>query len=511
MDVIGSSPVGPTLRPCEETLEFQPPQRKALSDSELELALRAINISIAESSALLLEQQKLRTEDEAALESWITRLKADGSAEAVRALRIFVVDLFPAAPKDTKAGMDPIFTSEINTIGIRRPRNRGRGSIFFYIRTIVTSLILALTNLVILSWLATSFLDSVVALTGGLVAAHAVACILKTHKLHPLLRSASVFGGLGVYWSSGLILGTVSILYSSGYVIESVALDSGYQFSEFGVDLFVLGLAIFLITQLSSTGFGKVLPGIVLFIGIGWASTNVSYQLPALGSNLSLNALWAAIAIGVTGSLVIVFGQPHEQENPSTLSFSALSSIAFSILALGFLAGVKEPNWQFLYLTAILSLLLLLALSGFDLAGKALGRFAGAAFLIGPIFAVFGDWLLGPILSMLSCATVVIIFDQLSRRSSLHVDSLNNGYGFYSAFQFWSWCALAVAASAGVPQLQQLWFSGLMFSAVEISLISGVLVGIVFGLIRIPIVIGQDRDIKNVESRNEESHNLLGL
>jgi hypothetical protein len=492
-------------------LKFQPPQRKALSETELELALKARSTSIAESSALLLEQQKLRAEDEAALESWIDRLKSDGSAEAVRAMKIFIVDLFLAAPSDTRAELDPVFTSEIGTIGIRRPRNRGRGSIFFYFRTIVTSLILALTNLVILSWMATSFLDSVVAVTGGLVAAHAVAFILKTHKLHPLLRSESVFGGLGVYWSSGLILGTVSILYSSGYVTESVALDSGYQFSEFGVDLVVLGLAILLITQLSSTGFRKVLPGIVLFIGIGWASTNVSYQLPALGSNLSLNALWAAIAIGVTGSLVIVFGQPHEQENPSTLSFSALSSIAFSILALGFLAGVKEPNWQFLYLTAILSLLSLLALSGFDLAGNALGRFAGAAFLIGPVFAVFGDWLPGPILSMLSCAIVVIIIDQLFRRSSLHLNSLDNGYGFYSAFQFWSWCALAVAAFAGVPEVQQFWSSGLMFAGLEISFISGVLVGIVFGLIRIPVVIGQDRDIKNVESRNAESHNLLGL
>jgi hypothetical protein len=492
-------------------LKFQPPQRKALSEPELELALKARSASIAESSALLLEQQKLRTEDEAALESWIGRLKSDGSAEAVRAMKIFIVDLFLAAPSDIRAELDPVFTSEIGTIGIRRPRNRGRGSIFFYFRTIVTSLILALTNLVILSWMATSFLDSVVAVTGGLVAAHAVASILKTHRLHPLLRSASVFGGLGVYWSSGLILGTVSILYSSGYVAESVALDSGFKVSEFGVDLVVLGLALFLITQLSSTGFRKVLPGIVLFIGIGWASTNVSYQLPALGSNLSLNALWAAIAIAVTGSLVIMFGQPHEQENPSTLSFSALSSIAFSILALGFLAGVKEPNWQFLYLTAILSLLLLLALSGFDLAGNALGRFAGAAFLIGPVFAVFGDWLLGPISSMLSCAIVVIIFDQLFRRSSLHVNSLDNGYGFYSAFQFWSWCALAVAAFAGVPEVQQFWSSGLMFAGLEISFISGVLVGIVIGLIPIPVVIGQDRDIKNVESRNAESHNLLGL
>ena len=502
MDVIGSSPVGPTPTPCEETLKFQPPQRKALSESELDKAIKALSSRIAFSSALLLEQQKLRLADADALEGWIADLKADGSAEAIRAISIFVVDLFPAAPSDSKGEPEASLAPEFKTVVTKRHRKRGRGSVFFYIRTLITSLTLALINLSILSWLELSAIDSIIAIAAGVIAAHLIALITKTHKLHPLLRAASVFGGLGVYWSSGLILGMISVLYSTGYVFQSDALDSRFQLPEFRADLLILGLAIFILTQFSSAGFKKVLPGIVLFIGIGWAATNVSYQLPALDSGLTPNSIWAAVAIGVTSSLVIVFGEPHEQETASTLSFSALSSIVFSVLALGFLAGVTEPGWQFLELTAILSLLLLLALSGFDLAGKGLGRCVGAAFLLGPLLANLGDYLLAPIVAMLSCAAVLIIFDQFSRRSSLHVDSVNNGHGFYSGFQVCSWLALAVAALAGVPGLQQLWSSGLGFSPLELAFFSGLLFGIVFGLIRIPVVIGQDRDIKNLESRN---------
>ena len=71
-------------------VEFEPPKRKALSDAELHRAITLLGSSaegLANSERLISEQASLREADSKALSQWITDLQADGSPEALSALR----------------------------------------------------------------------------------------------------------------------------------------------------------------------------------------------------------------------------------------------------------------------------------------------------------------------------------------------------------------------------------------------------------------------------------------
>ena len=493
-------------------MEFVPPRRKALSEQELNRALESSNFeSTTRASELLREQELLRLEDVENLRNWIADLRQDGSPDAIWALSRFVNGIFPQEIKVAKAIAPPLLTSEFSAISLKRARKRGHNSFSFYLQSIVTGIVVALLNLFVINWLAQSLLDAVIAIGVGVIIAHLLALVLKTHHLHPLLRSAAVFGGSGVYWAAVLLLGAIAIIYSSVYLGASEVFAEQLQFRDFRLDLLLVGLIILLFTQVSSRRIRKLIPVTLVILGLGWLVLNAKFSFPALELSVTTGALWGAIWVAVTTTAVVVYGQPHQKESPQTLGFSALVSIVFSILALGFLGESSQPGWSFIELITCFGLLAMLALSGLDLAGGVLGRLTGAAFIFGIALANLSSVLVAPMLSLLSCAVVLLLLDQLARRSGLHLSSLNTSHGIYGSFQFWSWLALAISTATGFEQVQLLWSSNPGFTSLELALMSGTSLGILFGLIRIPVVRIQDREIKNIEVSHPGSENLIGL
>jgi hypothetical protein len=160
-------------------------------------------------------------------------------------------------------------------------------------------------------------------------------------------------------------------------------------------------------------------------------------------------------------------------------------------------------------LLAMAALLVAAAYSGRDLAGGALGRFAGLAIVLGLLATPLLDHIDGSVVAVVSCSAVLMIADQVFRRSALHIPSLDTSYGFYGSFTVSGWGALLIAAASGTP-----WVTSLLpalFNHLEWSLLLGLSVGLVVGLLRVIVIRRQDREIKNLDSSSGNLENLLGL
>jgi hypothetical protein len=162
-------------------------------------------------------------------------------------------------------------------------------------------------------------------------------------------------------------------------------------------------------------------------------------------------------------------------------------------------------------LVTLFAVFLALALSGRDLTSRAVGRWAAASFLL-PVFALpILGYVNGPAVSVLAALIVLLFADQVFRRTPLHIPSLDTSYGFYGSFQLTTWLGLLTAAPLGVKSIQDLLVPNSYFTEHELALIFGLAVGFTFAVLRIFSIRRQDREIRNVEIRNMNLDNLLGL
>ena len=141
-------------------VEFEPPKRKALSESELHHALTMLgNTSdgLVQAEVLLSRQASAREEDTAALAAWISQMQALGTPEAQRALANMVLDVMPAAIVETQVDdepaqdreVEPVFTSEISIIQSRRALRGKRAGLRNFIGYLAGILLLSLSNALI--------------------------------------------------------------------------------------------------------------------------------------------------------------------------------------------------------------------------------------------------------------------------------------------------------------------------------------------------------------------------
>lgn len=512
-------------------VEFEPPKPKALSDAELHRAITLLGSSaegLANSERLIAEQALLRQSDSEALSAWIRELQADGSPESLNALKKLALDVLPAnieavepASYEATVKSEPaIFTTEIAIIG-RKERSKRKATLRSVLHGITTWILVALVNVLISNWLELSATEAMVAVALGSIAAGFVLAQLKSHTLHPLIRSAAVFGGWGVYLGAALALALTALVVLEG-ALHLVPNDlmltvlPGYR-----TDVLVVALGALLVGQLlprilhwwALLVCGLISVGLLVFTGEVLESQPDWFAVAPLTGEVFdpsqyLNwekISWASFAVSLVTILVFAFAIPHSPT--PAWSFTLQVPLGVGITSALVFLGTSQ-----LAVLAILFLVFLgSSLSGRDLTARPLGRLAAAAFLI-PVFALpYLDYLNGPAVAMLSYLICLLFGDQLVRRTPLHIPSLDTSYGFYGAFQLVTWLGLVTAIPFGVPQLQQLLVPNSTFTTHELALIFGLALGLVFSLLRILKIRSQDREIRNVEIRNMNLDNLLGL
>ncbi|MEY4409610.1 MAG: hypothetical protein RLZ99_83 [Actinomycetota bacterium] len=512
-------------------VEFEPPKPKALSDAELQRAITLLGSSaegIANSEQLIAEQALLRQSDSEALSAWIRELQADGSAESLNALKKLALDVLPAnieavEPAGHEATVKSevaIFTTEIAIIG-RKERSKRKAVLRSFMHGITSWILIALVNVLITNWLELTATEAIVATALGAIAAGFVLAQLKSHTLHPLIRAAAVFGGWGVYFGAALALALTALVFLEGalHLIPNdlmITVLPGYR-----TDVLVIALGVLLLGQLLPrflhwwvllvTGlisfFMVVFTGLILDSQSEWFAVA---PLPGAVFDPSqyLNwekISWASFAVSLVTVLVFAFALPHS----STPAWSFAIQVP---LGVGMTSALVFLGSSPLAVLAILfSVFLGLSLSGRDLTARPLGRWAAAAFLIPVLTVPLLNYLDGPAVSMLSCLICLLFGDQVVRRTPLHIPSLDTSYGFYGSFQLVTWLGLLISIPFGIPQLQQLLVSNSTFTTHELALIFGLALGVVFSLLRILVIRSQDREIRNVEIRNMNLDNLLGL
>ena len=512
-------------------VEFEPPKRKALSDAELHRAITLLGSSaegLANSERLISEQTILREEDSKALSQWIADLQADGSAEALAALRkialeVLPTNLEPIAPAESLAfekPAEPIFTTEIQIVG-RKQLTRRKEILRSLIPGFASWLLMASVNAFIASWLELTHLESIIAFSIGSAAAAVVLAFLKSHSLHPLIRSAAVFGGWGVYLGAALAMGFTSLVVLEGvlHIVEQdliVAFVPGYR-----SDVLICALAALVLSQVIPRSWhwrlllaaGISVPAVLLataepnFANGSWfAYAPRSGEIYDPSSQIDWQLVgWASFAVGLMTVVIFTIGMPHRQMKAWSFGLQAPLGVGLSI-GLVFLGSSMQA-----LLATLFAVFLALALSGRDLTGRAIGRWAAASFLLPVIALPYLDYLNGPAVAILAALIVLLFADQVFRRTPLHIPSLDTSYGFYGSFQVLTWLALLVATPFGVKFIQDLLVPNSYFTEHELALIFGLTIGVIFALLRIFIIRSQDREIRNVEIRNMNLDNLLGL
>ena len=498
-------------------VEFEPPKRQALSDAELHRAISLLGNSaegLSRAEDLIAQQAKLREQDSLALSSWISEMQRDGSAPAQRALAKIVLEVLPTEVVETAPASQtqvapeavPLFTSEIKTLNPRklnRRRNGLFGSIAGHLQGILAA---SLSAPVIAAWLDLSMTESLISVVFGTVFSSLVQLLLRSHALHPLLRTAAVFGGWGVYLGAALILAGISLVIVEGALSTTDHFQLNQLIPGFPSEILLAGIGAVLLSQVlirpahKYVGLGLGAAFFLLPIAAGLKTDAIALSSPNLEP-----VLWGSLAIALVGMLVQVFGQPHQRVSAKTAAPQSLITIVLSVIAIYFQEFVLTP---FLLVGLVLYLL---ATSGRDLAAGWLGRLAGLAIII-PIAALpLLDLLAGSIVAMFVTVLILVIFDQVFRKTPLHIPSLDTSYGFYGSFQPFTWIPIALAAIFGLESVQQLLLPDSIFTTTELSLIFGFVLGLTFALIRIFIIRNQDREIRNVEFRNMNLDNLLGL
>jgi hypothetical protein len=214
---------------------------------------------------------------------------------------------------------------------------------------------------------------------------------------------------------------------------------------------------------------------------------------------------WASFAVALMSVVLVSFALPHRQSK--AWSFLLQAPLGFGIgVGLVFLGSSFE-----LSLVTLFAVFLGTSLSGRDLTGRPIGRWAAASFLVPVISLPVLDFVNGPAVSVLAALIVLLLADQLVRRTPLHIPSLDTSYGFYGSFQLVTWFGLLTAAPLGVGVVQELLVPNSNYTALELALIFGLAVGFTFAILRIFVIRSQDREIRNVEIRNMNLDNLLGL
>ena len=485
--------------------EFERPRALALSDAELARALQTFPSDasgLEQAAKLMAEQQKLREQDSQELQAWIELLKARDDQQSRQILSESIAKIFPAEPLVIEHIEEPaVLTSQLPII-TRRGKISNRIRNGQILRLLSTILLLAVSNALVLDWLAITGLGALLASFIGLSVAFLIAVPLKRHLLHPVLRAAAVFGGAGVYLFAGLILGATSLAYVVAFNGHS-SLVALADVGPYSAVLVIVVAGACLLGQLVPVRFGALAIALPTLAASFFLFSD-KWRLP-LETGLEPGWHWGAVSIALLSSLVLILGTPHTQI--SLLRTTWL--VPGTTLAIAVFALAVPYSTDLALALAVAGLMLGLVFAGRDLAGGALGRLAGLAMLIGLALSPFADLLSGSAISLIACAIVLILLDQLARKSALHIASLDTSYGFYGSFTFTSWVALTLAAASGTPFL-----TGLLpdtFNHLEWSLIAGLLIGAVFGLLRLPIIKRQDREIKNLDSTSGNLENLLGL
>lgn len=484
--------------------ELERPKRRALSDAELASELAKFpsdNIGIERAQALIAEQQRLREEDAAALETWFNRMRAQDDALSRGLIRETLDELFPQIQVQQPAQQtpEPAFTSEIQVVTRRRVLTQ-RLKLAQFGAALNRALVLALVSVGVSVWLGVDGIDLLIAYgVGGLVALLA-STSLRSHDLHPILRSAAVFGGRGVYVFAPLLLTALALMLLTSVENDTqlgqIELGAGYQ----AVVVAITGLAA-LISQ--------VLPARWHAATLGLVASGSLVTTAALGEFDSTPSytgdwIWAAVAIAVLGFLLLTFSMPHLRADLKM----DLSAWLMGILAVGALSAVAvSSEWPMI--TVLFALVFAVAASGRDIAGGLRSRFLGLTIVFAALLSPVGDLLSASVISAISAAAVIILCDQLVRRQPLHLASLDTSYGFYGAFQVISWLGLLLAALAGSELLASLIPADLTPS--ELALLLGVGIGLVTALARIAIIRRQDSELENIDPRNSRLENLLGL
>lgn len=512
-------------------VEFEPPKPKALSDAELHRAITLLGSSaegLANSERLISEQALLREQDSEALSQWIADLQADNSPQALLALKKLALDVLPAnieevdsaAPIEPSKPEVPIFTTEIPIIG-RRARSRKKDVARKIVPGLASWLLVALVNVLIATWLELTIVEAMVSFAIGLSAGGLVLALMKSHSLHPMIRSAAVFGGWGVYLGAALAMSFTSLVFLAGvlHILDNdllVSVIPGYR-----TDVLVIALSALLLGQLlprtwhwwtllvagSISALLLFATGQQLQIASDWfayAPLSDSYLYsPAISDWAQVG--WASFAVGLMSVVVFAFALPHSQTKAWSFALQVPLGVGLSV-------GLILVGQSALALTATLGLIFLaMTFAGRDLTARPIGRWAGAAFLI-PVFAMpILGYVNGPAVAVLAAVIVLLFTDQLFRRTPLHIPSLDTSYGFYGSFQPLTWITLLLAAPFGVEQIQELVLPNSDFTVYELALIFGLAIGVTFAVLRIFVIRAQDREIRNVEFRNMNLDNLLGL
>ena len=512
-------------------VEFEPPKPQALSDAELHRAITLLGSSaegLANSERLISEQTVLREQDSQALSNWISQLQANGSPQAIAALSKLALDvlpvnidpLTPASVSEVAKPDVPVFTTEIPIIG-RRERSRRQDVARKFLPGLAAWLLVGLMNLLIATWLELTASEAMISFAIGSIAAGIVLGFIKSHSLHPLIRSASVFGGWGVYLGAALALAFTSLVLLEGvlHIVEEdlmVSVVPGYR-----TDVLVSALAALLLGQLLPRSWHwmtllvasvaasllLLLQGEVTLVNPDWiAVAPLSGATFVPGEMIDWEqVVWASCAVGLMTIVLFSFGLPHSQTKAWSFALQAPLGVGISI---GLLLLGQSAITSMLTLFA---LFLAITASGRDLTARAVGRLAGAAFLLPVIALPVLDFVNGPAVSILAALIVLLFADQLFRQTPLHIPSLDTSYGFYGSFQVLTWLALALAAPFGIPQVQSLILPSTTFTAHELALVFGLVIGVTFSVFRILVIRNQDREIRNVEIRNMNLDNLLGL
>jgi hypothetical protein len=482
--------------------KFERPRAKALSDAELAQILKTFpsdSAGIERARALMQEQQLLREQDQRDLQNWIEAIRESGDASDTAELNRVMVEYFPPKPRQiSNSEAEATDTSQLTVIS-RRQSLKGKSVAKSLVQFAAVIALLAGINLLITSWLGVQGLEAVSAIALGVTAASILVFPLRSHALHPILRSAAVFGGAGVYLFGGLVLGLLSLVYalSFGNNVEFATLAKLGPFLAPSVIAVTVSVAI---GQLVSPKFGYLSFGLVAIAGLGLSETKTLDISPVLTDSW----LVATLAIALVTSAVTIFGLPHTPSSVGKESGVAFGNIVVSSLAVLFLV---PTSWT--VALVISGLFVALVFSGRDLAAGSLGRWAGLAGLIGLLVSPVSDYLLGSSLSVLAAAAMLLLIDQIFRRQPLHIPSLDAKHGYYGSFQALSWIALLLAAVAGVRELQS--YLPVSVDPLTLSLSLGGLIGLLIGLIRFFTVKRQEREVQTAGTANQSIENLLGL
>lgn len=486
--------------------EFERPRARALSDAELSRALQSFPsdaIGLEAASKLIAEQQQLRIQDSQELQAWIELLRQRDDEQSRQILAESIATIFPAeqiAEPDPK--QEPaVLTSELRVI-TRRGKVASRLKGASALKLTLLTLLLALVNALAMDWLKLDGLSALLALSLGVPTAFLFATPLRRHLLHPVLRAAAVFGGWGVYVFGGLALGSTAAVYVIAFQALSPLHGLAYLGPYSAVLILLVSLAA-LIGQLAPVRFGPLVIAVPTLLGLGFL-VGPSFSID-LSSPVQPGWVWGVVASTLLSTMVLVFGTPHVQVNWKKSAVIAPTVLALSTVLVAFSAFSLEVAFA----STIAALLIALVYSGRDLAGGALGRFAGLSLLIGLALSPFMSVLDGVILAVLAASVTLMLLDQLARSSALHVASLDTSYGFYGSFSLSSWAGLLLAGVMGTPLITAMLPD--LLNHLEWSFVSGVAIGVLVGLLRIPSVRRQDREIKNLDSSSVNIANLLGL